>query len=175
MDLTLKDNLNIASRANFRIEIPGLPLFSAFSQSFDLPSITLGVATQPTPLVDVKHPGDKLVFDEFGVDFMLDEQMKNYKELFTWINQLGYPRNTAQYKQLLDQDNPYKRKQDIYITSLTNKFNAFNTIIFTGCFPINIGGVEFNHAITDPEHPVCSVLFAYDYFFFSDKETDGEM
>jgi hypothetical protein len=137
--------------------------------------VTLGVAIQPTPLVDVKQPGDKLNFDEFGVDFLIDEHMKNYKEIFEWLMQLGYPRNTSQYRKLQESDNPYKRKQDIYVTSLTNKLNVFNTLVFVGCFPINLGGVEFNHSVGDPDHPMCSALFAYDYFYFSDKETDGEM
>lgn len=174
-DFTIKNQLNLASRANFRVEIPALPIFSAFCQSFDMPSITLGVALQPTPLVEVKHPGDKINFDDFSFDFLLDEHMTNYKEIFEWIMQLGYPRNTSQYAQLSDSDNPYKRKQDIYITSLTNKLNVFNTIVFVGCFPINLGGIEFNHSAAEPEHPICSVMFAYDYFYFSDKDLDGTL
>jgi hypothetical protein len=168
-DFSKKDRLNLASGANFKIEIPSLPTFSMMVQNFDIPDVTLGVAVQPTPLVDLKIPGDKLDFDLLTISFLIDENLEGYKEIFRWMMALGYPRSTNQYKDMIQDLTPYKRKNDIYVTTLTNKFRAFNTIIFVGAFPTNLSAVSFDHANPTVTHPISSVTFTYDYFVFSDN------
>lgn len=174
-DLDLGKKLNITKDANFHFGIPELPLFSLFCQTLDLPSVTLGVAEQPTPLVEVKHPGDKIVFEDLMVSFLVDEELTNYLEVFKWIMHLGYPRSTSQYRKLVQQDTVYTRKHELQCSLLTNKMNFRQRIVFVGAFPTNLSTLPFTTNNEGVGHLTATATFAYDYYYFEDGSGDSTL
>lgn len=170
-DLTLGTKLNIAKSANFHFGIYELPKFSLFVQSFELPGLNFGVASQATPLVDIKQPGDKLVFDDLVLSFLIDEELQTYTEIQKWMMHLGYPRSTTQYKKLDEEATVYRRKMDLQCSFLTNKFNFSSRVVFIGAFPISLSALPFETNNETVEHLTATVTFAYDFFYFSPDDT----
>lgn len=176
MTLSTEDakKLNLLADNAFHFEILNMPQFSFFAQTFELPGVNMGLAIQPTPLVDIQQPGDKVDFQDLTITFLVDEELENYKEIWKWIMHLGYPRNTKQYKELVESNSPYARKSDMYLNTLTNKFNISQTVKFLGCFPYALSGINFNAANTEVEHPVAQATFSYDLYYFEGDSTFTE-
>jgi hypothetical protein len=84
-------NRNFLSPTGFKFTLNRAPKVAFFSNSANIPGMTLGVAVQPTYLKDIDTPGDKIVFDDFTLRFLVDEDLKNYMEIHNWIRGLGYP------------------------------------------------------------------------------------
>ena len=89
-----------ASPVQFRFKMSKLPLVEFFVQSANLPGISLGNATQVTPLYDIPIPGDKISYSPLDLSFIVDENLNNYKEIHDWILGLGFPSNHTQFQDL---------------------------------------------------------------------------
>ena len=84
-------NRNFLSPTGFKFILNRAPKVAFFSNSANIPSLDLGIATQPTYLKDLDIPGDKILFEDFSLRFLVDEDIKNYMEIQNWIRGLGYP------------------------------------------------------------------------------------
>ena len=67
--------LDYASPIQFRFKCTKLPEVEFTCQTANIPGISLGGATQPTPLVDVPIPGDKINYDSLDITFIVDENL----------------------------------------------------------------------------------------------------
>ena len=60
-----------------------------------------------TYLKDIEVPGDKLQYGDLVIQFLVDEDMKNYLEIYKWLMALGYPDTVNQtfdkYNELMEQ------------------------------------------------------------------------
>ena len=59
-----------ASPVQFRFKMSKLPLVEFFVQSANLPGISLGNATQTTPLYDIPIPGDKISYSPLDLSLI---------------------------------------------------------------------------------------------------------
>ena len=89
-------NKNFLSPTGFKFSLEKAPKVDFFANSVNIPGINLGVAVQSTPLKDLMIPGDKLVYNDFSIQFMVDENMENYLEIHDWMRGLGYPESMAE-------------------------------------------------------------------------------
>ena len=62
--------------------------------------MTLGSAVQSTYLKDIPVPGDKLRYEDLTINFMVDEELENYIQIYQWMTSLGYPQSVAHYSEL---------------------------------------------------------------------------
>ena len=92
--------LDYASPIQFRFKCTKLPEVEFTCQTANIPGISLGGATQPTPLVDVPIPGDKINYDSLDITFLVDENLNNYKEIHDWLIGLGFPKDYTQFQNL---------------------------------------------------------------------------
>jgi hypothetical protein len=97
---TLINNTNFLPIVGFKFGIKKLPTTNYFVQSVNIPGVELGLAPVDTPFIRFNLPGDHLKYRELTVTFRVDEDMKNYLEIYDWIIQLGFPDNFNQYKQI---------------------------------------------------------------------------
>jgi hypothetical protein len=129
-------NLNKLYSANFKFEITRAPVFSEFAQSVTVPSITLGEAVQGTPLIDVPIPGDKLIYGELSVDFIVDEEIRGWMEIHKWMRSAGFPESTEEYEKLI--------YCDATLVLLSNIGNPLIKVTFYDCYPTSIGDISLN-------------------------------
>jgi len=97
-------NLNFLSPLKFTFVVNKLPHVNFFVQSVLLPAVSLNAVEVPTPFVKLPQAGDHIDFTEFQIGFRVDEQMESYRELYHWIEALGFPESFEQYKELADGD-----------------------------------------------------------------------
>ncbi|MCX8008408.1 MAG: hypothetical protein N3A54_01755 [Patescibacteria group bacterium] len=111
-----------------------------------IPGITFGETVQPTPIYDIKLPGDKIVYDPLVVSFIVHEDFENYFEIMRWMYGLGKPMSTEQRRRL-EQKN--ERYSTAILTIMTNKRNPAFRLKFTNCFPISLSSLTLDATIAD--------------------------
>ena len=175
--------MDYASPIQFRFKCTKLPEVEFTCQTANIPGISLGSATQPTPLVDIPIPGDKISFQSLDINFLVDENLNNYKEIHDWILGLGFPNKNEQYANLqaagsdrfpgstagpvvpgvqapqpLSEGGIYS---DAILTVLNSKNIAKTEIRFQNVYPTSLGSLNYDVRQTDVDYLSASVSFNY--------------
>ena len=178
--------LDYASPIQFRFKCTKLPEVEFTCQTANIPGISLGGATQSTPLLDVPVPGDKLTFGSLDITFLVDENLNNYKEIHDWLLGLGFPQNYTQFQDLqtegqdrfpgttrstanigrqprapLPEGGIYS---DATLTFLNSKNIAKTEIRFQNVYPTSLGGLSYDIKLADVDFLQAPVCFAYMYY-----------
>lgn len=161
----------------FKFTIKDLPNSSFTCQSANLPSISLGFATQPTPFTDLPRIGDKLNFGDLTLRFLVTEDMSNYLELYTWLFALGFPKNYSQFSNFVMNkkdrfpfvtDSKGRTEPLAYsdgtLTILDSTNNPKTNIIFKDLFPISLEALDFDVASQNVEYFTAIAAFKYTIF-----------
>lgn len=156
-------NKNMLSPIGFQFSIQRLPTMNFFVQSVTLPGITASTIDQVTPLRSIPTPGDKIEYSELEVIFKIDEDMRNYIEVFEWIRALGFPDTFDQYKELDDQ--PSFAGGGIYsdasLTILSSAMNPNVRIEIQDLFPISLTPIEMSATNSDVEYIEATATFRF--------------
>ncbi len=94
------ENKNFLSVLGFSFFMKRAPGVMYFGQKYELPGLLMGVANYPSTITDIPLPGDRLRRSDFTMTFKVDEDLRNYLEIFDWMEGLGSPINTNQYANL---------------------------------------------------------------------------
>ena len=178
--------LDYASPIQFRFKCTKLPEVEFTCQTANIPGISLGSATQPTPLVDVPIPGDKINYQSLDISFLVDENLNNYKEIHDWLIGLGFPQNNTQFQNLQatgadrfpgssissaptgkEVKAPLKEGgiySDATLTVLNSKNIAKTEIRFQNIYPTSLGSLSYDIKLSDVDYLQASVSFAYMYY-----------
>ena len=170
-------NLNYLSPVNFDLLINKLPKTKYFCVGATLPGINFSEAQHNTTLaIESYLPGDKITFDPLTVNFVVDEDMKNYQEIFNWIMQLGPGHDTDDFRELVgsvkqstgiydnrsgDMTEMYSDATLVINTSANNPNMYFS---FEDCFPTSLGSIEFATDQSEVEYSVCDLTLRYTLF-----------
>ena len=170
------ENRNFLSPTGFKFTLVRAPKVAFFSNSANIPGLTLGEAIQPTYLKDIPTPGDKIVFDDFSLRFLVDEDVKNYMEIQNWIRGLGYPESLQEVFDLQEERKNINTKQsnlmDIYsdgtLTVLGSSQNAIFKINFKDLWPYSLSTLQFDATDTDINFLTADVSFKYTIYDITD-------
>jgi len=145
---------NLGLRSNYILTFQKINNVAYYTQSLSIPAITMGEAFVSNKVMDYNIPGSKLTFDKLIIEFLVDENLNNYTQLFNWMMEMRGPDNCKQ--------------QDVYsdatITILTNNKNPLKKFNFIDVFPITLDVLSFDYtgSATDPQ--TCNVTFSYSHF-----------
>ena len=167
------DNFDYASASQFKATLSNFPLSEYFCTALTLPGLTLGVAPRTTSLATIPMVGDTLAFDDFSMTFLVEEQLTNYREIFNWMINIGFPKSHAQYKAQARADDTNRGGElvlysDIQITILSNKNNPIVRTTIYEAFPTNLSGLEYSAQSADTDWLTATVTFAYAYYEFAE-------
>jgi hypothetical protein len=131
-------------------------------------------------LKDIDIPGDKIVFQDFTLTFMVDENLENYMEMQKWIRGLGYPESLAEiYDFQRSNDNfeqPMKSQLGLYsdgsLIILTSSQNANFKINFKDMFPYDLSALQFDATNTDIQYLTADVSFKYTIYNITDMNDE---
>ena len=155
---------------SFKFQIAKIPNVTYTCQSANLPQIGLGAAMQQTPFVDIPHPGDKIFFGEFIIQFLINEDMSNYKELYDWMASIGVPSGGDQYGQLTRRASVYKPEDynnafsDASLIILDSNNVANVRLNFQDLWPTSVEGLNFDITSSGMEYFVGTASFRYKVF-----------
>ena len=173
-------NRNYMSPLGFKLILTKTPKVDFLCQSANIPQISMGTAIQPTYLKDIPVPGDKVLYDDLTVRFLVDEKMENYLAIYKWITGLGYPEPLRQYEQLKKDDirtdrivgdagDPlYFQYSDATLQVLSSNYKPSVLINFKAAFPISLSTLEFDVTTRDYNFFTASVTFKYTIFSITD-------
>ncbi len=155
-------NQSFLSPLGFKLQIKKTPTTNYFVQKVTLPSVSLGTADIETPFTKVPFPGTKLTFGYLRVTFKVDEDMRNYLEIYDWLKTVGFPDNFAQYASiagatLASGDGIYS---DITLMVMSSAMNPNKEVTFVDCFPVDLSELEFDSTSADVEYLTATVTFA---------------
>lgn len=166
-------NRNYLSPVGFKFSITKIPKVDFFSNSAEIPGINLGVAMQPTYLKDIPIPGDKLTYDDFSLEFFVDENLENYLQVHNWLRGLGYPESIQEFIDLKANDeyfpntsskNSFNEYSDGTLTIYNSNFNPIVDVHFKGLFPTSLSTIKFDAKSTDINYVVAEVTFKYSIY-----------
>lgn len=155
---------------SFKFLIAKMPNVTYTCQSANLPALNLGAAMQQTPFVDIPHPGDKVFFGEFIIQFLINEDMSNYKELYDWIASIGVPSGGDQYGSLTQRASPYSPEQynnafsDATLLILDSNNIPKVKLNFQDLWPTAVEGLNFDITSSGMEYFVGTATFRYKVF-----------
>ena len=89
-------NRNFLAPTGFKFTDSRAPKISYFGNQVNVPSLTLGIAEQPTYLKSIPRPGTEVSFEDLNLTFLVDEGLENYMEIQNWIRGIGYPESLDQ-------------------------------------------------------------------------------
>lgn len=141
----------------YRFSINRLPSTVYFCQTASLPTVTMSEVQMPTPFVPVKAPS-KLDFDELSITFMVDEEMKNWLEIFNWM------RSVTQVEGYEEFAKPNTHLSTANLIILNSSKNPKINVTFEGLYPRTLGSIDFTSTIVDPEPLQCTATFAYRHY-----------
>jgi len=168
-------NKSFLSPLGFKFTIKKTPHINYFVQTCSMPSVTLGRVDVPSPFVKIPYAGDHIEFGEFTLTYKVDEDLKNYLEIYNWIVGLGFPDNFDQYKNVeirrngkntgsvdrLSGAGPYS---DGTLVILSSAMNPIHEVVFEDMYPVSISELEFTTTDADVNYLTSTVSFAYRKF-----------
>lgn len=173
------ENRNYLSPVGFRFTLTRYPKVAFFSNRGNIPGMSLGVANQPTYLKDIDIPGDKIVFQDFTLTFIVDENLENYMEIQNWMRGLGYPESLAEIYELQKSNDkinqpPYKNQMNLYsdgsLIVFTSAQNANFKVNFKDMWPYELSALQFDATDTDIQYLTADVSFKYTIYDITDMK-----
>ena len=173
-------NRNYMSPLGFKLVLTKTPKVDFLCQSANIPSISMGTAIQPSYLKDIPVPGDKVLYDDLNVRFLVDEKMENYLAIHKWITGLGYPESIGQYRQLKTDDKRTDRRvddsadplyfqySDATLQVLNSNYKPSVLINFKDAFPVSLSTLDFDVTTRDYNYFTAEVTFKYTIYNITD-------
>lgn len=164
------ENKNFLSPIGFQFAIQKLPHVTYFCTNATIPAVTMGqIETLENPFVRLPIPGEKLQYGDFSVRFRIDEDLKNYQEIYDWMLTLGYPDNfdQAATRQRASNKPGATVYSDASMIITTNQYKPNVNVKFIDLYPTSISGVDFTVEETDVQYLLADVTFRYRKFELS--------
>ena len=158
------NNKSFLSPLGFQFSIKRLPHVNYFCTSAELPAITLGqVDTIDNTFIKLPVPGDKLSFSALNLRFRVDEDMKNFQEIYDWLTGLGFPDNFQQYGTI--KNGGIQPIGEVYsdgsLIITTSSFQPNIEVKFIDMYPVSLSSLSFSVEGSDVEYLQADVNFAY--------------
>jgi len=162
-------SLNKAAPTNFMLTFPLLPTQTSLSGGIPLvlnifsaivPSLSLNTEEKMWQNTKVKGAQSPMEFDQWLVNFVVDDYFQNWKLLFDWM---AYVNNNND--KMMERESNFKVDASLI---LMNNFKVkILNITFVGIWPTTLGEVSMNQREGDVSLD-CMVNFNYDYFRVED-------
>jgi len=157
------DNISLLSTSRFKLDISKLNSVDYFCQSANIPGISVPSVEYPTPKKNIQFTGTKISFDEFVIEFLLDEDLTNYREIQTWIISQSDYLDKNWYGNLENiKSNGLYSDATLHITS--NASNPNLKINFKNIFPISLSSIQFSTITDDSSYKTATATFQYSYY-----------
>ena len=137
------ENTNLLQPTKFLLTFDRIRTTQYFCQSVNLPGITLGEVTRATPFLDMYSPGTKLTYEPLSVEFLLDESLQGWKNLYDWFLTMADPDGFEKRdgsRELQTQ----KHFSDATLTILSGLNNPIIRIQYKNVFPLSISDIKFD-------------------------------
>ena len=175
-----------ATGTQWRLAFNRLPKTTWFCTAANIPGISLGEASYPTPMLDTFVTGDKLTFETLNITFIVDEELQNYRELWDWMVGIGAPVSHDQWATILTKGDgavrqfggddadprtkPTYEESNLYSDATLIVYSSKNKpkveVKFKNMFPTSLSSLEYSQELSDVEYFHATASFRYLYYEF---------
>jgi len=152
-------NTNPLQPTKFLLTFSRIPDVQYFCQTVNVPGVVLGEVTRETPFLDMYSPGTKLKYEPFDIDFIIDEELSSWKNLYKWFISIADPDGFEQRDGLLSKQNEHLSDATLTILSALN--NPVLRIEFRNIFPLTMSDLDFNTQLSADTIMTCKSTFRY--------------
>jgi|TARA_B100000287_G_scaffold137736_1_gene129663 hypothetical protein len=162
-------NKNFLSPIGFVFLLEKSRKVSFLCQKASIPELNLGDVSVPTRgLVRVPLEGN-IQYGDLTLDFIVDEDLRNYMEIHNWLRALGTPDNYGERTSWMMEhgdsknlkNNRMAKTSDGTLQVLNNNNVANFDVVFEDMFPVSLSTLDFNVTNTDTDYLTASVTFKY--------------
>jgi hypothetical protein len=156
-------NTNALQPTKFLLTFSRIPDVQYFCQQVNVPGVVLGEVVRETPFLDMYSPGTKLKYEPFDIDFIIDEELASWKNLYNWFISIADPDGFEKrdgYVELQQQ----KHLSDAVLTILSALNNPVLRIQFRNIFPLSMSDLEFNTQLSADTIMTCKSSFRYESY-----------
>lgn len=122
---------------------------------WNLPGVNTGAPRQPTPFTDIPHRGDKLVFEQLEIEFIVTEDLLNWTSIYDWLVGITAPRHPSEF---INRPHTYM-DADLHVYSSHN--NKIMTMTFKNLTPIQLSSIPFSSEDNETTYVKASAVFEY--------------
>ena len=154
---------------SYKFVLARAPQLTFYCQSLSLPTISTDTITQESPFTDISNPAGKISFEDLTLNFVVDEKMANWLEIYHWMTSLVPVDRLDEHSESANTGvvYPKDRFSDLSVVVTTNQSNAQIVIDFKNAFPISLGEIEFTSVGSDIDPVSSNVTFSYDTYTVS--------
>lgn len=163
------ENKNFLSPIGFKLVFTRLPNVVLFARSAILPSVSVREMTVNNPILPINVSSTKMDQGSFQITFKIDEDMVNYRELYNWMVDLTFGRETSLYLNVGERKiaDDAGVRSDATLMILNSAKNPNIKIDLKDVFPINLTPQTFDASRTDIDYLECTAEFSFRYFDIS--------
>lgn len=149
----------------FKLMFNNIPNVEYSCFATNLPGLAIRSTSTPTPLSPLEIPDNIVGFTPLRVSFLVDQNLKNYMEIWRWMVGIGFPNSHAQAR-VFEHHNDIYSEATLIIT--TNKMNPNITVNFHNIWPAEISDLRFTAQSKEMEYLTAEVVFRYTTYTIGD-------
>ena len=158
-------NRNFLNPIGYLLKLEKFEGVDFFCQSVNIPDVSMPTTEVASPFRNLPIiPGGGVTFGDFSVRFIVDEDLKNYYSIHSWMRDNG---NADQMQRDTDKSDIYTNGQ---LHIVTSQYNPAFVVDFQQLFPVALSALQFDATISDVEYITAEVTFKHQQFFIRNKE-----
>jgi hypothetical protein len=150
---------NLLQNNGFAFVLERIPQTVFRVTATSVPAINVPPAPAGYPGSSQDFPGTFTEFEDITLEFLVDENLENYEEIYRWIVKQRFAEN-----QVPKSDLDVSYFSDGVLTTMTNSSNPNRKFKFKSMFPYALGQLSFDTSVTSPSPVTCIATFKYSYF-----------
>ena len=159
------ENTNLLQPTKFLLVFSRIGTVQYFCQSVNIPSIKLSEIVRATPFLDLYSPGTKLDYSLLDIEFIVDEELQTWKNLYNWFTSIADPNGFEKraYKEELQRNEYFS---DATLTILSSLNNPILRIQFRNLFPVTMGDINLDTKLSADNIVTVSASFRYESYTY---------
>jgi len=137
------ENTNFLQPTKYLLTFDRIRTTQYFCQTVNLPGVSLGEVNRATPFLDMYSPGTKLTYEPLQIEFILDEKLQGWKNLYDWFLTMADP-DGFEKRDGSRELQTNKHFSDATLSILSGLNNPLIRIQYTNLFPLSISDIRFN-------------------------------
>jgi hypothetical protein len=159
------ENTNLLQPTKFLLTFDRIRTTQYFCQTVNLPGVSLGEVSRATPFLDMFSPGTKLSYDPLVVEFILDEELQGWKNLYDWMLTMADPNGFEKRDGSKELQNN-KHFSDATLSVLSGLNNPLLRIHYTNLFPLSISDIRFDTTQSADTIMTATATFRYQSYTY---------
>ena len=158
-------NSNPLQATKFLLSFNRISDVQYFCQRVNIPSVSLGEVTRTTPFLDMYSPGTKLTYDPLDIEFIVNEDLSSWTNLYKWFTSIADPDGFEKRDGSLEIQN-FKHFSDASLTVLSALNNPIIRINYRNVFPLTMGSIDFDTKLSADTVITVNATFRYESYNF---------